>query len=152
MQDILLSYDDNLKEFDIDFDDTGELVLDDGYNTALLLSIGTDDRADKTEVKDNYRRGGWLGKEINNEETPDLPYGSKLWLLGTRQTQRVKNMALDYARQCVRWFLDIEGIEDINVVTDFTNKRLELTIILIDKEYNQDSYNFKLFNNTELLV
>lgn len=88
----------------------GDLVLDEGLQTATVISLFSDRRAradDKLPGDDTDRRG-WPG-----DAWPDVIgdlIGSRLWLLG-REKQLVETLrrARDYARESLSWQIE-DGI------------------------------------------
>jgi len=79
--DIKIQWDDNLGEGDIQFD-KGDLVREDGLETAMLMSLYTDRQADIDDVlldSNSDDRRGWWGDLINNTDKDKI--GSRLWLL-----------------------------------------------------------------------
>lgn len=71
MTDVVLAAD-----YDIQFGDDGDIVTADTLDTAILMSIFCERRADASEVPESHRRRGWIGNEV----TPGFEIGSKFWL------------------------------------------------------------------------
>lgn len=87
------------------------LTEDDGLETAVVLSLFTDRRAEDDdrlpEPGDTDRRGWWADAfpEIEGDRI-----GSRLWLLNReKQTQDVANRAREYAEEALAWLVD-DGI------------------------------------------
>ena len=72
-----------------------ELLRDPGFETAVLISLFTDARADDTDtLPDTYEdRRGYFGSILE-----DSPIGSKLWLLGR---SKIDNTTLQLAEQYI---------------------------------------------------
>ena len=79
----------------------GDLVMDSGLQTAVIISLFCDRSAD--------RRGWWADTPLPGVSDPaggiDLT-GSRLWLLARAlQTQDTLNKAQAYARECLQWMI-----------------------------------------------
>lgn len=82
------------------------LAGDDGLETAVVLSLFTDRRAEPDDAlpgRDDDRRGWW------GDAFPDVPgdrIGSRLWLLG-REKQTVATLvrAQHYAQEALAWLV-----------------------------------------------
>ena len=83
------------------------LVADDGLQTAVILSLFTDRRANADDVLpgDPADQRGWWA-----DAYPMLPgdkIGSRLWLLNReKQLARVLSRAQEYAREALQWMID----------------------------------------------
>jgi phage gp46-like protein len=81
------------------------LASDDGLDTAIIISLFTDARAqagDVTPAKDDLR--GWWGDDY--AAVPGDRIGSRLWLLTRRkQLNAVLNEAKSYAEEALRWLV-----------------------------------------------
>lgn len=137
--------------YDISFDENGDFVLDQSYETAIRMSLWVDSRADESEVKQQDLRRGWWG----NLELFDVPHeiGSKLWLLQQeRNTIRTRNRAQDYVKQCLQWLIDDEHAKNIDVVaTSDSMYDLILTITILYSANLLETFRFSLWENTKEL-
>lgn len=122
-----------------------KLEMDTGFNTIIYLSLLTDKRATKEEVKNYLSRGGWLGNlymlSVYNTEI-----GSKLWLLGqARLTQSTLNAAEDYCRECLEWMITDKLVDAIDTSTDFYDNGILINITLtVDNFTSEKNYSFWL--------
>ena len=88
--------------YDIAFDFAGDIATEDSFDTALVVSLLTDRRADPSEVPEPQRRRGWIG-----DEDADVPMGSKIWLFEqSRRTRTNLNRLEDAARRALTWLVD----------------------------------------------
>lgn len=89
-----------------------DLLVDDGLQTAIELSLFTDLRALDTDVlpgNSTDRRGFWGGV-----------IGSRLWLLQrSKQTLDVLALAKQYALEALQWLLDDQVAATVDVTTAF---------------------------------
>lgn len=98
----------------------GDLATDDGLETAVILSLFTDRRAEDTDqLPDGHTdRRGWWG-DVRPVVVDDR-IGSRLWLLGReKQMESVLERAREYARQALEWLLIDQVAESIDVVAEF---------------------------------
>lgn len=110
----------------------GDFESTSGFESAILMSLLTDARADGAEMSPPQKRRGWIGNEMGDIE--GLNTGSKLWLLSqARLTQDTVNKAVDFARTALQWFIDDDYSDRISVSGVIKNNGLILTIILYDK-------------------
>lgn len=79
---------------------------DDGLDTAVILSLFTDRRADADDALpgDGTDRRGWWG-DVYPEVTGDM-IGSRLWLLSReKQLQAALQRAKEYAEEALQWMV-----------------------------------------------
>ena len=117
--DVKIIWDDDFFEGDILYDG-GDLVREEGLETAVLMSIYTDRRADNDDVlpdPKSFDRRGWWGDQ--ETEFEDDKIGSKLWLL-ERSKATEENLSLTrlYLEECLEWMLEDDVIQDIEVQTE----------------------------------
>ena len=83
------------------------LAVDDGLQTAVILSLFTDARAADDDVLsfgDTDRRGAWIDSYPVIEGDK---FGSRLWLLQReKQTQETLNRAKAYAEEALAWMIE----------------------------------------------
>lgn len=119
MQDIKVTL--NNGRFDISFEN-GDIVAEDGFDTAIYVSLFTDARAPENLVAIPEKRRGWIGNTASPVEGRDL--GGLLWLVDQRRlTQKTLNATVDYARKALNWFVD-----------DGLLSRIDVTGVIIPKE------------------
>lgn len=133
--------------YDIKIGFDGDIETADAFDTALIVSLFTDARADESEVPEARRRRGWIG----NEYTPGIEMGCKLWipLEQPRLTRSVLNQAQDAARDGLQWFVTDElavSITDVGVRVEQTGVFLEVTIQRSPNQIERRFY--QLWNNT----
>lgn len=98
-----------------------ELAHDADLETAVLLSLFTDRRADPDDTLPGAPSDtrGWWGDTPPAGEPPD-PIGSKLWLLSReKQTNDVRLRAEDYCRDALAWMLDDGAADQIDVSASY---------------------------------
>lgn len=93
------------------------LTQDDGMETAVIISLFTDRRAnadDSIPDGSNDLRG-WWADSFNEVEHDKI--GSRLWLLGReKQLPAVLVRAREYAMEALQWLVDDGVAESIEVV------------------------------------
>lgn len=99
------------------------LAEDDGLQTAVLISLFTDRRAnDDDRLPDDGQgdadRRGWWGDEFNDVTNDQI--GSRLWLNeSAKQLQEVLDRDREFAQQALQWLVD-DGIASRVDVTAFS--------------------------------
>ena len=87
-----------------------------GYDTAILISLFTDARAALEEVGNALNQRGWWGSITRYFDTE---VGSKLWLFEqSRLTENVKLRIGDTVRRSLRWFVEDDIFEAVQVEVD----------------------------------
>lgn len=96
-----------------------DLATDDGLETAVILSLFTDRRADDGDALpegQTFRRG-WWGDAFPFAEGDRI--GSRLWLLSReKQAQDVVNRAREYAEEALQWLLDDKVADRLEVLAE----------------------------------
>lgn len=131
MADIRLFFLDLDSGCDIASDPLG-LVMDDGLDTAVLLSLFTDRRAEAGDEFSGDPRG-WWGDALAVTDDRPVAMGSRFWLLAReKQTVPVLRRAEAYARQALQWMLD-DGVASALTATASNPQRGWLWLdVLID--------------------
>lgn len=111
-----------------------DVASDAGLQTAILLSLGTDRRAnddDALPAGDDDKRGWWADEFADNEG--DL-FGSRLWLLdrGKRLTD-VENDAAAYAAEALQWLVDDRVASAVEVDAAFRDDGALLFSIVVTR-------------------
>jgi len=85
---------------------TGDLTLDKGLESAVIISMYTDARAgDDDKLDDPDDKRGWWG-DLTNEYDDDR-IGSKLWLRArSKTTNETLVLAKKDVKDCLQWMLD----------------------------------------------
>lgn len=120
-----------------------DLASDEGLETAILLSLELDRRAedsDKLPGGDDADRRGWWGDQF-------LPvkgdrYGSRLWLLA--RAKKVPETARDaetYVREATAWMIEDKVLERIDVAVEMTD--LALAILVTPYRPGRDPVKFR---------
>lgn len=103
MTDIALVFNEDTLTADLAIQD-GDLLSDDGLDTAVVMSLFTDARAsDDDDIPDGTddKRGWWADAYL------DQPFGSKLWLLSrAKELPETLLRAEHYAKQALQWLVD----------------------------------------------
>lgn len=135
--------------YDLEVDSDGDLKKEASFDTAILMSLLTEKRADSSEQIVPELRRGWWGNESN--DVIDYEIGSKLWLLHqSKNIDETANKAVDYAIDCLQWLLDDNYLKDVIVtaVRSLSNITLNIQLVRNDNEVDQRFY--ELWDNTNL--
>lgn len=107
-----------------------DLASDRGLETAMMLSLFLDRRAEDDDVPpsgdDRDRRGWWADAFV-------LPgggrYGSRLWLLDRSKLDGDTRLsAREYALEALAWMIEDRVVESIDVETEVTTDSLYLAV------------------------
>ena len=81
----------------------GDIQTRDSFDTAIIVSLLSDARADESEALLSQSRRGWIG----NEYTPGFEIGSKLWLFEqTRLNRTAINGLIDVVKAALQWMVE----------------------------------------------
>jgi phage gp46-like protein len=125
-----MSKDIKLTDGDWEIDpETGDFMLDEGFETSILLALGCDARADSSEVLASENRRGWPGDlyiDIN-----DL-FGSKLWLYSqSKLTNNTINGVTNDTNLALNFLLEDNLAKDVTTdtkVNGLTSMESNITI------------------------
>lgn len=116
---IKIIWDTDIAEGDFLFEDN-DLSIEDGLETAVIISLFTDARANPEDQlpdpRSDDRRGYWgdTFPEIDGDKT-----GSRLWLLSREKTiQETLNRAKQYAEESLQWMLDDMVASKLEIETE----------------------------------
>ena len=118
----------------------GDLLMDDGLHTAVIISLFCDRLAASGDtIPDGSadRRGWWGDTPLPGTSDPagglDLT-GSRLWLLARAlQTQQTLNNAIAYAREALQWMITDGIAGSIDVAASYPDSlpnALEMTVTI----------------------
>ena len=137
--------------FDFEIGENGDFVLEEGMDTAILMSYYGEVRADESEVAHPQFRRGWWGNLIGPVE--NYEYGSKLWILeSARNTQETANRAVTYVQEGFAWMAEDGLIKGVEVTADRNPENITINIKLIRSNNDIQGVAFNLWENTNLDV
>jgi len=136
MSDIGLFYENNIFDLKIK---NGDLEADNGLETAVIISIFTDQRVTLEELpQGETSRRGWWGDLFPDVDGDQI--GSKLWLLDTAK-QLTQNLPR-YERaikNSLAWLVEDGVASDISVVASYPDIGQVLFEIEIEKPIGENS-------------
>lgn len=119
-----------------------DLVRDPGLETAVMVSLFTDKRADPSidTLPDNTQdfRGYW-GDSFNEESL-----GSKLWLLyRSKTTPDINEKVNQRAKESLQWLINDGAVKEISVSSSISNMNtLLLNIDITEPDGQQRFYKY----------
>ena len=135
--------------YDIDIDGNGDIKSQDFFDSAILISIFAERRANEAEVLQSHMRRGWIGNEV----TPDFEIGSKIWIYEqARLTRSVLNNITAAARQSLQWLIDDNYALSIDVESVLTSNGVALDITIYRPNSKVEHRHFVLWDNTGVEV
>ena len=135
--------------FDVEIKN-GDVVRDDGLETAVTISLFTDRRVTEEEKPylANSKRGYWgdLFSEIDGDKM-----GSRLWTLEReKRTTEVLRRAEDYTREALQWLIDDGVVLSISAIASYdNNKFINIDVKIIKPLGNESRYKI-LWDKQEL--
>lgn len=131
--------------YDFQLDENGDILTEDQLETAILLSLLSDRRAEAHQVQQPERRRGWIG----DLETPNDPIGSTLWLLEQRRlTLSVALEAADAAKVACSWLREDEIAISVGSRGFIDRTALRLIVDLTKPNSKSESVLVRLWENT----
>lgn len=143
--DIELLYRDEKGYYDLAITGTGDLKADNSFDTGVNLALFTDGRADKSEVSNPEDQRGTIVDMFTN----GYRNGSKLWLLEqSRLDAGAVNRAIDYAKNALKYFVDLSLVQKISVDGYLTSKGVVLVIVIKGLNGTIDKYKYEAWSNS----
>jgi phage gp46-like protein len=131
--------------YDMAIGPDGDLLSGDTFDTAIMVSLFTDARADESEVPQRHRRRGWIG----NESTPGVQMGSTLWTLAqTRVTKTLLNQIETIAQNALRWLVGDGYAKSVTSVACLCDPGIRLTVTIERTNSRVEQRFFDLWQNT----
>jgi len=143
--DIELLYREEKGYYDLAITSTGDLKADNSFDTGVNLALFTDGRADKSEVSNPEDQRGTIVDMFTN----GYRNGSKLWLLEqSRLDAGAVNRAIDYAKNALKYFVDLSLVQKISVDGYLTSKGVVLVIVVKGLNGTIDKYKYEAWSNS----
>lgn len=143
MTDYALVLDDN-GQIDIQFAN-GDIVRDDGLETAVLISLFSDSRAAEDMIpaidRDGDLRGYWgdVRPTVSGDET-----GSLLWVLKrSKQLNQTLADAREYAQRSLQWLVTDGVAQSVSVVTSYPYRGWMLLEVIIYRPQSANPVTFR---------
>ncbi len=139
--DILLDQDKGY--FDVVFGES-EITPTDGFDTALWVSLFSDQRATASEQSNPLKRRGWIG---DIDEIDEI--GSKLWFLDqARISTSTLNKAIDFAEKSLAWFIEDELAKKIDVTGNLEPDTVILKIVITTPDDKVINFSVDIWRKT----
>ena len=126
----------------------GDLTEEDGFDTAIAMSLFTDARAPDNAVVIPEKRKGWMG----NLESPveDRELGGLLWLVDqSKLTQDTLNTSVNYARLALNWFIEDQIANSIVVTGEIVPRSgIRLKVVFTALSGKISTHYFNLWEQT----
>lgn len=121
-KDFKLVWNTDYQEADLDYDlNAGDLSTDKGLETAVIISLFTDQRAKDDDTLpdiDSDDKRGWWGDQVSDIEDDEI--GSRLWIHAERAkaTQEVLNLVKKDIEEALQWLIDDGIAASVSVTTE----------------------------------
>ncbi len=117
----------------------GDLTNEDGFDTAINLSLFTNKRAPDGKINEEKNNHGSLRDTVS--PVLNRKHGSLLWLLEqSRLTPTNRNLATEYSQDALNWFVEDGLAKKVNVKTEII-PRLGFEILIIITHNNDEVTN-----------
>lgn len=131
--------------YDFQIADNGDILTKDFFDTAVLMSLFAERRANASEVSASEHRRGWIG----NESTTGFENGSKLWLYSQAKLTRVNINAIETAVfNGLEWFVKDNVAVRIEVNASAVEDGVSIEVIIERANSEVDKRYFTIWNNT----
>lgn len=137
---------DGLDNWDINFSG-GDIEATQGLDSAIYLSILSENRASSSQIKDSRSRRGHFANEFNNIQNSEV--GSLVWYYTQQAVNTQANASLiqNAIRDSLSWILDQGIASDLEVNIERKGNGLTINIELISELTPENQY-YNLFFNT----
>lgn len=137
---------DEFGNWDIDFAG-GDIETTQGLDSAIYLSIISENRASASQIKDARLRRGHFTNEFNNIQNSEV--GSLVWYYSGQVVNTESNASLiqDAITDSLSWILDQGIASDLEVSVEKKGSGLNIDIELISELKPENQY-YNLFLNT----
>lgn len=131
--------------YDFQIDSDGDILTADTLDTAILVSLFTDRRAEPGDVvKPQFRRGS-----VIDLETPDDLWGSMLWLF---EQSRLNGVVLarigGFGKACLDWMVRDKIATDVAARAIVRSSGVDLQIDIKKPNSPAEAVVFSLWENT----
>ena len=135
----------NAGYYDFSLDDSGQIVVEDFWDSAILGSLFREQRATDSELNIPEKQRGWIGNEGYDYEN-----GSKLWLFNqARITRSTLNGIENEAAKALQWMVDDGIAESIDApLATASGTTIQLAITIRRSGSRVINRSFILWNNT----
>jgi phage gp46-like protein len=137
----------DLNQFTFEIEN-GDFVEEDGFDTAIYLSLLTDARAPENRAPIPEKRRGWLGNLVSPVEGRDL--GSLLWLTDqSRLIPNTLNESINWFQLALNHFVEDGLAKSVVVTGDIIPKLgIELKAVITSASGKTSTHYVKLWELT----
>jgi len=132
--------------YDFSLDASGDILTEDFFDTAILMSLFCERRAIASEMPASHLRRGWIG----NESTPGFEIGSKVWLYEqSRLTRATLNGINSVIKESLQWTIDDNiALEVAASSTLSRNNSITVEVTITRPNSKVEKRYFELWENT----
>lgn len=135
--------------YDISFDETGDYLMTEGLDTAIIMSLFCEKRAAASDVPRPELQRGWWGNLFNDVQ--NYQQGSLLWLLyQAKKIPDTLNRARTYGQDGMSWFIDDGFADKIEFTSEYSLDGIRLTGHLFRSQNIVQSFSYELWQKTGL--
>ena len=132
--------------YDFSLDASGDILTEDFFDTAILMSLFCERRAIASEMPASHLRRGWIG----NESTPGFEIGSKVWLYEqARLTRATLNGINSVIKESLQWMIDDNIALEVTVSSTLSrNNSIAVEVTITRPNSKVEKRHFELWENT----
>ena len=157
MNDLRLIWDTTLGEADLSApQNSGDLEGDAGLETAVIISLLTDRRADDDDIlpdPGNIDRRGWWGDLLGSDPVDD-EIGSRLWVFTERGklTESLISDVKNVIEEALQWMIDDGIATTIEVEVERVSNNIYYLVKIYKTEGNPTTYSVKYDSNWQVQI
>lgn len=138
--------------FDICFDENGDFLNEDSWDTDIFMSWFTDKRAEPSQVAQPELRRGWFGDEYATLDLDQI--GSHIWLLEqARNTNETANDARLFFENALNWMIEKNYATKITVTsTKVGTSSLQVKTVVTLEDDRTLSFSFDLWKESRFFL
>ena len=135
-RDLKLVWNNDLSEADLKYDyDAGDLYYDEGLETAVIISLFTDQRAKNDDTlpdENSDDKRGWWGDQISDIENDEI--GSRIWLHAERAktVEEVLIQVKQDVKNALQWLITDGVAAALEITTERQTNTSGLEILAME--------------------
>jgi len=135
--------------FDISFASDGDLATNEGFDTAIKMSIFCEKRANESEIPTARLRRGWVGNILS--DVTGFEIGSKRWLYDqARMTDSTLNGIINEIQNGLNWFVEDDLLDEITATAIEAGEVITVEVDLYRNSSRVDQQHFDAWRATGL--
>jgi phage gp46-like protein len=137
--------------YDYAISETGDFVIDESFDSDIIVSLFCDRRADQSEISQPEFRGGWFGDVVTTLQNYQI--GSKLWLTyQSRFNQDTETKMQTYVQSCLSWITELGYAQRVQVSVNRQGiEEMIIDIKIYVTEDEVEKFSYKIWKNSDYI-